>query len=335
MQHSCCAPIVIRRACPCAWLAGMSTTPTRRPPGPGGDLFLTDGGLETVLVFHDGMDPPAFAAFPLLLQESGRRRLADYYRPYLSAALDVGAGFVLETPTWRANTDWGELLGYDADGLARINRLAVELLMELRDEWPGSRPVAVSGCIGPRGDGYVASDTLAAAAYADYHAPQIETFVATPADLVTAMTMTNVNEAVGIADAAERAGIPAVLSFTVETDGRLPSGTPLGDAIRATDAATDSYPAYYMVNCAHPVHLAGAFVGEQDWTSRVGGFRGNASLLSHAELDEATELDDGDPVDLAARSRALRRELPDLFVIGGCCGTDHRHIEQLARAFTG
>jgi S-methylmethionine-dependent homocysteine/selenocysteine methylase len=145
--------------------------------------------------------------------------------------------------------------------------------------------------------------------------------------------MTYVDEAIGVTRAAQDAVIPAAISFTVETDGDLPSGQALGEAIEEVDRATDSGPAYYMINCAHPTHFDSVLDGG-DWVGRIRGLRANASTCSHAELDEAEDLDDGDPQDLGARYGELRDRLPALNVVGGCCGTDHRHIGEICSVFT-
>ena len=296
-------------------------------------FFLTDGGLETVLVFQQGLELNAFAAFPLLETADGRDRLRAYYGAFLQTAAELGAGFVLETPTWRANPDWAAVLGYDRSQTERVNRDAVAFMTELRDLAASPRPVLVSGCIGPRGDGYRIDAAMAADEAEAYHSFQVGVFSDAGADLVTALTIGYAEEAIGIARAAHAANIPAVISFTVETDGMLPSGHPLGASIQAVDDATGGIPAYYMVNCAHPTHLAGALGSDGPWRRRVRGLRSNASMLSHAELDEATELDDGDPGDLAARYVQMRTALPELSVLGGCCGTDHRHVEAIGRAW--
>ncbi len=298
------------------------------------DLMLTDGGLETVLVFEDGLDLPAFAAFPLMDTEDGRNRLRRYFRDYLRVAAEAGAGFVLETPTWRANDDWGAQLGYSPGDLGRVAQQSVEMAQGLRADWDGDSRVLISGCIGPRGDGYVPGRTMSAPEAADYHRRQVGDLATAGADLVTTFTLSYVDEAIGIVAAAAERGIPAVVGLTVETDGRLPSGTPLGEAIEGVDRATGSAAAWFMVNCAHPEHvLAGLPDSDEPWVSRIGAFRGNASRLSHAELDEAQELDDGDPDDLARGYLALRERMPALRVIGGCCGTDVRHVAAVAQAW--
>ncbi|HZO95949.1 MAG TPA: homocysteine S-methyltransferase family protein [Gaiellaceae bacterium] len=302
-------------------------------PQLGDAVFLTDGGIETTLIFHEGLELPAFAAFDLLKDEQGTEALRRYYLPYLALARRHRTGFVLESPTWRANPDWAERIGYSAEALDATNRRAIGLMEELRDEHEADgAPIVISGCIGPQGDGYSPAAKLTASAAEDYHSVQIATFRDTAADMVTAITITYAEEAVGIARAAESAGLPSAISFTVETDGRLPSGQSLADAVREVDEATDGAPAYYMVNCAHPTHFEHVLAEGGAWLKRVRGLRANASTKSHAELDEAEELDEGDPADLAARYAALRRGLPRLSVLGGCCGTDHRHVAAICEA---
>jgi len=304
---------------------------SRRPlPQLDGRPFITDGGMETSLLFHHGFELPEFAAFVLLDQDAGIAALREYYAPYVDIARTQGVGVALDTPTWRANGDWGAKLGYGPAALADVNRRAVALLEEIRSQTAGTE-ILISGAIGPRGDGYRVEATMTAAEAELYHARQVNAFAGTAADFVAAITLTYAAEAVGVARAAERAGIPAVIAFTVETDGRLPSGQELGDAIEEVDAETNGSVAYFMVNCAHPTHFEHALDGA--WADRVRGLRANASTMSHAELDEAEELDDGDPADLAARYRALRTRLRNLNVVGGCCGTDHRHVGAIAAAF--
>jgi S-methylmethionine-dependent homocysteine/selenocysteine methylase len=299
-----------------------------------GRAFITDGGLETDLIFHHGIDLPCFASYPLAADAAGRDTLRRYYRSYLQLARDTGRGIVLEAPTWRANRDWGALLGHNAEALADANREALALMVELRDESATDAPAAViSGNLGPRGDGYRADARMSVAEAQDYHGEQIATFAATEADLISAFTMNYVEEAMGIVRAAKASGMPAVISFTLETDGCLPSGQSLAEAIAETDAATGSAAAYYMINCAHPSHFAATLAAGGAWRERIRGLRANASRRNHAELDEAAELDEGNPAELGADYRALRRHLPALAVIGGCCGTDFRHVEAIARAF--
>jgi homocysteine S-methyltransferase len=296
-----------------------------------GSTFITDGGMETTLIFHNGLDLPDFAAFVLLDDPEGVQALRAYYRAYLDLAEQRGVGIVLDAPTWRANSDWGKRLGYSAEALADVNRRGVALLEELRSE---GRRMLISGCVGPRGDGYRVDDAMTVDEAQRYHAAHVETFAATTADLVSALTMTHADEAVGVARAASVADIPCVISFTVETDGRLPSGESLSGAIEQVDAETGGSVDYFMINCAHPTHFAGVLGDAGAWRERIRGVRANASEKSHAELDEAEELDAGDPIALAAHYQELERLLPNLTVVGGCCGTDHRHVGEICSAVT-
>jgi S-methylmethionine-dependent homocysteine/selenocysteine methylase len=297
-----------------------------------GDPFLTDGGLETTLIFREGQELPHFAAFHLMKTAEGERLLRKYFRTYAALATRFEAGLILESVTWRANTDWGRKLGYDTRGLAEVNSRAVRQLEEIREEYADSgAPIVLSGCIGPRGDGYVPGSLMSAQEAERYHRVQIDTLADTACDLVSAFTLNYVEEAIGIARAARKANIPVVISFTLETDGHLPTGQTLGDAIRQVDEATSSYPAYFMLNCAHPSHIAGGVRGGEPWTARLRGLRVNASRMSHAELNEAPNLDAGDPVELGHECAALAvGSLPHVNVFGGCCGTDDRHVEHIA-----
>lgn len=299
-----------------------------------GDFFITDGGIETTLIFHDGLALPFFAAFHLLRTAQGEKALRHYFSGYAALAARLQTGLILETATWRASADWGDRLGYDAAALADVNRRSVALLEDVRVTYETDRTrIVISGCVGPRGDGYVADTTMSEIEAETYHRQQIETFAATSTDLVTAITMNYCEEAVGIARAARRAGLPVVISFTVETDGRLPTGQTLREAIAHVDDATSGYPAYYMLNCAHPAHFDSVLEPGETWTSRIRGLRANASRRSHAELNEAPDLDIGDPAELGRDYAALRRQrLHRLNVMGGCCGTDERHVEQIATA---
>lgn len=293
---------------------------------------LTDGGLETVLIFQQGVELPLFSSFPLLDREGGEEMLRDYFRPYASIARRHEMALILDSPTWRANPDWGAQLGYDQAALNAINRRSIELMRSIQEEHENDgSPMLVSGCAGPRGDGYVVSGAMTPEEAEAYHRPQVSAFADAGADQVAALTLNYVAEAIGIVRAAEKEEIPVVISFTVETDGRLPGGGSLGEAIRRCDEATGSYPARYLVNCAHPSHFGTVLAEGGEWLERFGGFRANASRLSHAELDECEELDEGDPIALGTEVRELLEKAPNLSIFGGCCGTDHRHIESFAR----
>jgi S-methylmethionine-dependent homocysteine/selenocysteine methylase len=296
-----------------------------------GGLFLTDGGMETTLIFREKIDLPCFAAFDLLKDQRGADILLGYYARHAAIARDSGAGFILDSATRRANPDWAEKLGYSPRELDVANARAINMLFDLRAAHEtATSPMVISGCIGPRGDGYDPGVLMSPREAMVYHSRQIGIFATAGVDLVTAYTLNNTNEAIGVTRAAREAGLPVAISFTLETDGRLPTGEALRDAIRFVDHATDSGPAYYMIDCAHPTHFEQA-LDDDDWMARLRGIRANASRRSHAELDEAADLDDGDPVELGRQYRDLRARFPHINVLGGCCGTDHRHIEQICR----
>ena len=282
------------------------------------------------MVFGEGLDLPCFAAFVLLDDPRGRDCLSSYYRSFLDLASQQQAGFVLDAPSWRANPDWGKEVGYDLAALGAVNHRAIDFITQLRAESGIADRVALNLVIGPRGDGYRPGALMSAAEARTYHAWQIGQAAAAGADMVSAVTMNYIEEAQGIAAAAAAAGLPCVISFTVETDGHLATGMSLAEAVRQTDDASHGTVAYYMVNCAHPSHFD-RVLDDPVLASRIGGIRSNASRMSHAELDEAAELDAGNPAELASDCRALLDHLPHLCVLGGCCGTDHSHIAAAAR----
>ena len=286
--------------------------------------WVTDGGLETDLIFNHGIDLPEFASFPLLHDSAGSTLLSRYYAEYVAIAVAAGTGVLLETATWRANSSWGGILGYDAAALDRTNRAAVALVRAQLDA-AGAPPNRVSGCVGPLGDGYLAGGVDADQA-ADYHAPQVRSLAEGGADLVHAMTMTGPAEAMGVVRAARAINVPVAVSFTVETNGCLPDGSTLADAITAMETAAPAD--YYGLNCAHPTHVQAGLDGGA-WQERVTFFRPNASTLSHAELDVMEELDAGDMSYLVSCTRQLREQLPAVTVLGGCCGTDSGHVAAL------
>lgn len=299
-------------------------------------LFLTDGGIETTLIFHEGLELPYFAAFHLLREAKGRDALVRYYEQYIGIAKADVLRLILESPTWRASADWGEKLNYSQDEIAAVNRDSIRLMLDLRAKHEAAQtPMVVSGCVGPRGDGYDPGQVMTAAEADAYHKPQIEAVAEAGADMVTAITMTNANEAIGVTGAARQAAMPVAISFTLETDGRLPTGQTLADAIRGVDTATANAPAYYMINCAHPTHFDRTLKTGEAWTKRIRGLRANASRRSHQELNEAPDLDAGDPTELGDQYRDLRRIHQHITVLRGCCGTDHRHVECISRACRG
>ncbi|MDJ0703159.1 MAG: homocysteine S-methyltransferase family protein [Leptolyngbyaceae cyanobacterium MO_188.B28] len=297
------------------------------------DLFVTDGGIETTLIFHEGLNLPYFASFDLLKDAFGYEILHKYFRTYAKMSQAYNVGLILESATWRASHDWGMKLDYSTEALAEINRKSISLLEAIRSEYETeTNRIVISGCLGPRGDGYDPSELMTVDEAAEYHAAQIKTFQASNADLATAITMTYAEEAIGVALVAQSVEMPVVISFTVETDGCLPTGQSLQQAIAQVDAATHNAPLYYMINCAHPTHFAEVLLTSEPWVSRIRGIRANASRKSHAELDEADSLDEGNPAELGDQCSQLQAALPNLNILGGCCGTDHRHIRALCKA---
>ncbi len=300
-----------------------------------GDLFLMDAGLETDIIFNHGVEIPEFAAHTLLPDPKGRETLINYFRGFFLLADATGAGFILDGPTWKAHMHWAKDLGASEDDLRQANHDSIAFISELRNEFSeNAKPIVLDGLIGPRGDAYAPEEAVAADEAERYHSKQIGWLADTEVDMVTALTFTQSDEAIGVVRAAKAAGLPIVVSFTVETDGNLPTGQSLSAAIRAVDDATDQAAAYFMVNCAHPDHFFHV-LGDEAWARRILGIRCNASRMSHAELDNSEVLDDGNPVELGEQYQSIKQRMPWLNVFGGCCGSDLRHVTQIAKALTG
>ncbi len=303
-------------------------------PIEGKGMFITDGGLETTLIFHDGLELPHFAAFDLLKSRDGYEILRKYYDRYATLAHSYGMNFILESPTWRANPDWADRLGYHAQALDHANRQAIEMMKAIKLSYESEQSrFLISGCIGPRGDGYSVESKMSVYEAEAYHATQAKSFAKAEVDLITGVTINYVEEALGIVQATTKLGVPAVISFTVETDAKLPSGQEIGEAIEQIDREAWEKPAYYMINCAHPSHFMDLLKEPADWVERIQGIRANASKKSHAELDQCEELDEGNPQELSRDYMKLKSKLINLQVVGGCCGTDHRHIEAMCKLF--
>ena len=297
-----------------------------------GDLYLTDAGIETDLIFNHGIEIREFAAHTLLPDPAGREAMADYFRGFLALANEYDAGYILDSQTWKAHMHWAADLGEDDAFLQKANEESIAFIAGLRQEFSGNKlPIVLNAPIGPQGDAYAPEAEVAAEQAEEYHSKQLGWLAATDVDMISALTFTQSDEAIGAVRAAKNVGLPVVVSFTVETDARLPNGQPLGEAISAVDEATNSSAAYFMVNCAHPDHFFHVLDGS-DWTRRIRGLRCNASRLSHAELDECEVLDAGDAEELAGQYRSLFESMPWLNVFGGCCGSDLRHVTKIAAA---
>ena len=246
-------------------------------------------------------------------------------RDLMKVAAETGLGCIIDTLTWMANRDRAEPLGYDSNRLATLNRKAVDLMCDLREE-AIRNDVLVALCIGPSRDAYAKLEPMTVEAARAYHAIQIRSVADAGIDLVNAYTFNQLEEAAGAVLAAKDCDVPIAVSFVVETDGCLDDGTRLEEAIDQVDALTDEAAAYFMVNCAHPDHFSHVLTDHP----RLKGIAVNASRCSHAELDDATELDDGDPEELGAEVARLVRKHPKLSIVGGCCGSDFRHMREMA-----
>ncbi len=199
-------------------------------------LYLCDGGLETTLVFQEEIDLPQFAACVLVEENKARQVMHRYFDRFLAIAESRSTGFVLDTVTWRGGVHWGPALARSAEEMLRLNRASADFAREIRDRWSGRvDPILTNGVVGPAGDGYAPESLLDADTAEAAHAPQIAALADSRVDLVSAITMTHAGEAAGIVRAAVAKGLPVVVSFTVETDGRLPDGQTLGDAISEVD----------------------------------------------------------------------------------------------------
>lgn len=303
-------------------------TPTNSasPPGAAAHGFaLADGGIETALTDRLGQELPEFAAFVLLDTADGREALREYYRPFLALAARRGMPLVLDTPTWRANPDWGSVLGRDAAALERANADAVALLRTLVEQTAPDSDVTVNGCVGPRFDDFVAADRMSVESARDYHAPQIAALAEAGADRVTSVTTLDVAEGSGIVLAAREARIPAAVSFTVGADGRLADGSTLASAIAAVDAATGGAAVGFLVNCAHPSEVRRGLEAVGGGSDRIIGFRLNAARYGEEGPGDT-------PEEFAAGIAGLLALAPNARVLGGCCGTDAPHIAAVADA---
>ena len=297
-----------------------------------GDIFLADAGVETDLIFNHGIEIREFAAHTLLPQQKGRAALTNYFEGFLNLAKEQRTGFILDTVTWKAHRHWADKLGASDADLKAANEESVQFIADLRARFAGNaKPIVLNGVIGPRGDAYRPTNVITIDAAEEYFSQQLGWLAATEVDMVTALTFNQACEAAGLARAARNVGLPIVVSFTVETNGALPTGQSVADAITEVDAATERYPAYYMINCAHPDHFNDV-LQVADWAKRIRGIRANASRRSHAELDAAPELDAGNPHELAQQYRGLADRMPWLNIFGGCCGSDLRHVTEIARA---
>ena len=299
-------------------------------PQLGDRLFLTDGGIETTLIFQEGWELPEFAAFHLLKTSNGEAALRKYFRTYAEIATRLGTGLVLKSATWAGPASTGEGKSATAPTNSSTRTGA---------QSGSSRRFGTSSA--PNGLRWWSVDALVQRETAMFRASRCRRVKRSPLCAAdrglrelsgrrgVRGAMNYVEEAIGVVQAARRAGMPVAISFAVETDGFLPTGQTLKSAVEHVDAETSGYTSSFGINCAHPSHFEHALAGHDRWLQRIGALRANASSKSHAELNESTELDSGDPVGLAEDYGRLKKQLARLNVMGGCCGTDHRHIERI------
>lgn len=296
-------------------------------PQLGSDIFVCYTGMDTDLIYNRGIDLPGFASYPLLSNPGHKNILREYYSNLIDLAREQSVGVILDSITWAANRDRGAKLGYTTADLKKFNIDAINLIANVRNE-EDDLPTVLCGQVGPRGDGYVISDLMTTHEAEDYHSEQIEVYSNTEADLVSASTICYAEEAAGVVRAAQRFDMPVAISFTVETDGRLPTGMPVREAIEQVDAESSESALYFLINCAHPDHFTSIF-DDEPWMQRLRGVVANASRCSHAELEVAKELDDGDPKELGIQVGGLRKRYSHFNILGGCCGSDLRHMKHI------
>lgn len=297
-----------------------------------GELFLTEGGTETEIMYKHGFELPEFAMFPLLENPIAVTAMRDMFRSQLDVAAEFAMSMLLTGIDYRASPDWGAKLGYSPHGLAQANIQSIEFLRELAGEYNGQIPrTLIGGTIGPRGDAYQLNRTITAAEAEDYHSVQLATLKQAAVDFACAATFNNIPEAVGVARAAKKIGVPLIVSLTVDSSSRLKSGPTVADAIQAIDfEAADAAPISYLLNCSHPVEFEPALTAGP-WTSRLHGFRPNASKMEKLALCKLGHLEEGDPVELGRLMGGLARRYPHMNVWGGCCGTGDTHLRAIAR----
>lgn len=300
------------------------------PSQQAGRFYLTEGGTETEFMYKHGFELPHFAMFPLLDNPKAVSRMREMFRSYLEVAAKHKVCALMGGLDYRASPDWGELLGYSAASLADANLQSIEFLREIASEYLSQIPeILIQGLIGPRGDAYERNETITANEAEDYHAVQLETLKKADVDLALAITFNNIPESVGVARAAAKIGVPLGISLTLDTTSKLSSGESLADAITMIDEETGQSPAFYSINCSHPLEFEPA-IGPGDWVKRVRGVRPNASKMDKMALCKIGHLEDGDPVELGVLCGDLARRYPHMDIWGGCCGTWDRHLDEIA-----
>jgi homocysteine S-methyltransferase len=304
----------------------------------GGPLVLEGAVVE--LLRRDPAAPPlhptlANALHPLSVE--GQRALVALWNGYLDAILPTGLPALLLTPTWRASRERGGGAGFEFD---RLNGEGARLLGDLRREREGgAAPILVGGLLGCAGDAYRPEEGLGEEDSFRYHLPQATALAEAGVDFLLASTLPALPEAIGLARAMASTGLPAVVGFVFRPSGTLLDGTPVEEAIERIDGRcgrSGEAPAGYLATCTHPDTLGEALSGNgvgPRTRGRLLGIQGNGSRLSPEELDGREAVDSTEPTDFAGAMLDLRRRF-GLRIFGGCCGTDERHIDALARALS-
>ena len=305
--------------------------PAEFPPRLKDKIYLTEGGTETEILYKWGYALPEFAMFPLLDNPEADAVIRDMYRRYFDVAAEHNTGMLVLGHDYRASPDWGAKLGYSPEGLAEMERRTVRFLDEIRAEYSAKVTDAyIAGCIGPRGDAYGTGAEIGENEAEDYHSVQLPTLRETPADMAIAVTFNNIPEAVGVIRAAEGIGLPIGVSLTLTTESRLRSGPTLRKAVETIDERTNGAAAWFGTNCSHPLEFEPALADEGPWIERLRYMRPNAVKMEKLALCKLGHLEDGDPVELGHQMGDLARRYPQMDLLGGCCGTDERHLDEIA-----
>lgn len=297
-----------------------------------GRYYLSEGGMETEVMYKHGFDFPHFAVFELLKNPKAVSALQAMYRQYFDVVAKHQMVALVGGLDYRASPDWGALLGYSADGLSDMNHRCIDFLRDLAKEYIGEiDEILIQGFIGPRGDAYETNTVITEQESEDYHSVQLQTLKEADVDLASALTFNNIPESIGVAKAAARLDLPLCISLSLDGSSRLNSGPSLGDAIKTIDAATDNSVAFYMINCVHPLEYESA-LADESWMKRIRGVRPNASVMDKISLCKIGHLEDGDPIELGNQIGDLFKRFPHMDILGGCCGTWDNHLDQMAQS---
>lgn len=279
---------------------------------------------------------PDIANAGMVYDENGAAILASIYREYIETAKPFDLPIVILTPTWRASGERLERAGFLGKD---VNRDCFEFLARVRDGYGMyAEKILVGGILSCRGDAYNTADALDADEAQAYHAYQVGRLASAGVDFLLASTIPASKEAAGMAAVMAECGLPYIISFIIRPSGKLLDGTPLVEAIAEIDVSVSPQPTAYMLNCVHPANarrtIAAGPNNSAQLKSRLIGLQGNASRMSPEELDGRVELD-ADPPERWARAMLSLHDDFDMRILGGCCGTDNRHIARLVELYAG